>query len=138
MNCVVSTKRNRGLFLDEFFDNLRTYKVVPSSSLNLTKINLEDNEKSIKVTAELPGMSKEDINIEYKEGLLSISGEKKSEEKEESKQKYYREISYGKFHRTLSTGDVKFEEAEAEYTNGVLTITLPKAEKSRPKMLEIK
>jgi len=90
------------------------------------------------VKAELPGIKKEDINVSLQDGNLIISGERKSETKGEGTEFYRAERYFGKFQRAVSlptavaTGKIK-----AEYKDGVLTITLPKAEEAKPKQIEV-
>lgn len=96
-----------------------------------------DNEYTVK--AELPGVSKEDVRITMQDNILTIRGEKK-EEKETKESNYHRtERSYGSFQRsfTLPT-HVKSDKIEASHKDGVLTITLPKAEEAKPKQIEVK
>jgi HSP20 family protein len=96
-----------------------------------------DNEYVVKV--ELPGVSKDDVKITMQENILTIRGEKK-EEKESKESNYHRvERSYGSFQRsfTLPT-QVKSHKIEALYADGILVVTLPKAEEARPKQIEVK
>ena len=90
------------------------------------------------VKAEVPGMKKEDINVSLHDGNLIISGERKGEAKNEGTEYYRAERLFGKFQRTVTlpttvdTGKVK-----AEYKDGVLTVTLPKAEEAKPKQVDV-
>lgn len=92
------------------------------------KVNVCEGEKEIVVSAELPGMDDKDIDVSLSKNELTIKGEKK-EEKEEKKENYYRmERSYGSFKRTLPLPcEVEDDKVEAQFKNGVLNITLPKA-----------
>ncbi len=92
------------------------------------KVNVSESEKEIVVSAELPGMDDKDIDVSLSKNELTIQGEKK-EEKEEKKESYYSmERSYGSFKRTLPLPcKVEDDKVEAQFKNGVLTITLPKA-----------
>jgi HSP20 family protein len=91
------------------------------------QIDVTENDKEIKVTAELPGLDEKDVEVSLSNGTLTISGEKKAE-KEDKAENYYRlERSYGSFQRVipLST-EVEADKVEAAFKNGVLRITLPK------------
>lgn len=96
-----------------------------------------DNEYLVKV--ELPGVAKDEVKITLESNILTIRGEKK-QEKDEKKGNYHRvERSYGSFQRsfTLPTS-VRSENIDATYADGILTITLPKAEEAKPKQIEVK
>ncbi len=101
-------------------------------------VNLYDDKEALTVQAELPGMKKEDIQINLQDGFLTISGERKQEEKYESAQSYRSERFLGRFHRSISLPtEVDAEKIKASYTDGILTVTLPKSEKAKPKQIPI-
>jgi HSP20 family protein len=102
-------------------------------------VDVAETDKEYRVTAELPGLSKDDIEISLEEGTLTISGEKREEKKEEKENYWRTERSYGSFVRRipLPTG-VNEDAVEASFKDGVLTITLPKTEETRGKKVEIK
>jgi HSP20 family protein len=86
------------------------------------------------VKAELPGMKKEDIDISLTEDTITISGEKKKEEKVEKKDYYSLERSYGSFRRSFSLpAEVQTEKASAKFKDGVLEIRMPKTEEAKKK-----
>lgn len=90
------------------------------------------------VKAELPGMKKEDISVSLHEGNLIISGERKSETKSEGTEVYRAERFFGKFQRAVSLPTmVAANNVKAEYKDGILTVTLPKAEEAKPKQIEV-
>lgn len=97
-----------------------------SSSMNIT-LDVHETDKSYNIAAELPGMNKEEISIGFENGVLTISGEKKSS-RDESKNNYYiSERTFGKVTRSLRLPrDVDAEKATAQYQNGVLTLEMPK------------
>ena len=102
-------------------------------------LDVTETEKEIKVTAEVPGIDKEDIAVSLSEGLLTISGEKKEEREEKDGDRYVSERRYGSFSRTVRLAmDVEVDKVEAAYKDGVLTITLPKAETAHTKKIEVK
>ena len=91
------------------------------------------------MTVELPGIKPEDVRVELRNGELWITGEKK-EEKEEKGKTYHRiERHYGEFRRTFAVpAVVKESQVDAQFKDGVLRITLPKAEQVLPKKIEVK
>jgi HSP20 family protein len=90
------------------------------------------------VEVELPGMKKEEISLSFQDGTLRISGERKSDSKREDKALYRSERFHGKFERvvTLSTA-IAADKVKAQYKDGVLTVTLPKAEEAKPKQIQV-
>ena len=103
-------------------------------------VDIVENKDDYKLHADLPGLEKKDIKITVENGVLSISGEKKLDKKEKEKGKYYYyERSYGSFHRNFSLPDnVDEKSINANFKNGVLELTIKKAEKAKPKEIEIK
>ena len=92
------------------------------------RLELSETDKSITVTAELPGLSEKDVQVEMANGVLSIRGEKKAERSDDSK--FVSERYYGSFERQISLEGVEENNAQADFKNGVLTVTLPKSEQS--------
>jgi HSP20 family protein len=91
------------------------------------------------VRAELPGLKPEEVEINVAGDTLTISGEKKTDKKEEKENFFYRERRYGAFRRTVQLpASVDAEHVEASYHDGVLTVTLPKDQKSMPRRVEVK
>lgn len=101
-------------------------------------LNVVETEHAFTLTAELPGVSKEDVKITVEDGVLTLSGEKKQEQEEKDASWHRVERSYGAFERSLTLPKgVDGDKAQASYRDGVLTITLPKAEHARPRTLKI-
>jgi len=120
---------------DSFFKGLDRpfgrYKAWPA-------IDVAEKDNAIVVRAEVPGCTPEDIDISVYGETLTISGEKKTSNEENSEGYYHMESCYGAFRRdvTLPT-DVDPEKVEARCENGVLSITLPKAEKSKARKIKV-
>ena len=101
-------------------------------------VDIYDNDESIVITAELPGIDKEDIVIAVKDGVLTLKGER-SFDNEVKKEKYYcRERTFGKFERIFRIpAEVDPEKISADYKNGILKINIPKPEKQKPKQIAV-
>ena len=137
--------QNLGLIrreMDSFFDDFFTLK--PSTlfaSEWAPSVDVTEDDRTIHVKADMPGMSDKDISVVVEKGALSISGEKKEEHKEEKDGKRYivSERRFGSFRRSIPLPDeAKTDAIKAEFRNGVLTIEIPKEEKAQPKRIEIK
>ena len=104
------------------------------------KVDVEENDRAYVVKAEIPGVKKEDIDVQIDGNVVSISAESKREKKVEEKGKVIRsERYYGSMLRSFSLAqDVDQAEANAKYTDGVLELTLPKKATSAAKKLAIK
>jgi HSP20 family protein len=93
-------------------------------------VDVVETDDQIKVSAELPGLEDKDIEVSLDRGVLTISGEKSEEHREERENYYRAERTYGSFRRAIPLPtEVNEDEIEAIFQNGVLTITMPKAEK---------
>ena len=102
-------------------------------------MDVHENDTRYTVTVELPGTRKEDVQVELSEGMLTIRGEKKSEREETKERRRYVERSYGSFSRSFTLpGDANAERLDASFKDGILTITIPKTEESKPKRVAIK
>lgn len=91
------------------------------------------------IKLELPGLSKDDVKISYCDGQLAVCGERKHEKEEKNARYHLVERAYGKYYRAFSLpNNIKHEKIEANFKDGVLLITIPKAEDAKPKEIEIK
>ncbi|MBN2506835.1 MAG: Hsp20/alpha crystallin family protein [Verrucomicrobia bacterium] len=102
-------------------------------------VDLYEDKDNLHLKAELPGMNKNDIEISIHEGVLTISGERKLDEKYREAEVYRSERTLGRFQRTLTLpAQISADKVKAYYQDGLLTVLLPKAEESKPKQIEIK
>ncbi len=107
--------------------------------LRMPPVDVYEEKDAVMVKAELPGMSKEDIEVNLTGSTLSIKGEKKREEEVKEADYHRSERSYGAIVRTIELpAEVKAEAAEATFKEGVLNIRLPKTEQAKPKQVKVK
>ncbi len=102
-------------------------------------VDTYEKDDVIVVKAELPGVSKEDISIDVKDNILTLSGERKHDEEVKEEDYYRRERFYGRFQRSFTLPEaIDPEKIEANYKDGVLEIRIPKPEAAKAKKIEIK
>ncbi len=122
------------------FDEMFPFEKNKESSLSdwVPAMDIYESDDAIKISAELPGLDKKDVEITVNNNVLTIKGEKKID-KEIKKENYYRcERSYGTFVRSFTIADyVDPENIKAQFKNGVLEITIPKKEHAKPKEITI-
>lgn len=100
-------------------------------------LDVFEDEEKVSVQVELPGMKKEDFDLSLHEGVLTISGERKEGESE-STGAYRRERTFGSFERSITLPSaVKEDEVKASYQDGILTVSLPKAEAAKPRKIQV-
>ena len=128
------------LFEETFFTQ---YGRTDNSNLETTQwmpaVDIKEGKHDFKLKVDLPGIDKKDVIISMENGVLSVQGERVEEKKEESDNYYRVERVSGKFYRRFAlpeTADA--EKIQANMTKGVLEITIPKKEISKPKSIEIK
>lgn len=101
-------------------------------------IDVEEQGDQLLVRVELPGIKKEDVNVSLERDQLIISGEKKCEETSKDSNKHRSECYYGRFYRSVSLPhDIDPGKVQAQFRDGILTVTLPKSESAKPKRIEI-
>ena len=128
----------RSVFNDLFDENFGRSSAQPSMSKWYPAVDVLESKESYLIRAELPGMKREDINVEVKDGTLLLSGERKSEKPAEGVEYRHVERSTAKFWRSFSLPEtVKQEGIEATYKDGILEIRVPKAEEAKPRQIEI-
>src|SRR6266480_4579168 len=101
-------------------------------------VDIYENKDQIVLEAELPGMKREDFDLSVENNVITLRGERQFEKKDESDNYHRVERSYGSFTRSFTLPQtVSAEGATAEYSNGVLRVTLPKREETKARRIEI-
>jgi HSP20 family protein len=102
-------------------------------------VDISEDDDNYHLYIELPGISKDSVNIRYEDGMLTLSGEK-LEPKASEKVNFHRvERTYGKFERSFRVPSlIVSDKIDATFQDGLLTVMLPKAEESKPKQIEVK
>ena len=133
----INVDNNMHRMMDRFFSpeihgNVSHHHWIP-------QLDVVENENEYLVALELPGLGKDDVTITLVENKLTIEGEKKQVEKTEDKQLHRVERRYGKFQRQIQLPDlVDQDKIDATFKDGILSITLPKSEKAKPKTISVK
>jgi len=136
-------RREMDRLFDDFFAPGETRSFAPGHPPGQTlgafpRIDVHEGEQAYVVTAEVPGMDPKDVQLDLRENALIISGEKRSERKEEDQGRRYSERVYGRFERVIPfESEIDPDRVEATHANGVLTITLPKAAQARDRSRRI-
>ena len=129
-----------GSLWDEFFPmggRLATYFGSETRAF-APALNVVETEHAFTLTAELPGVAKDDVKITIEDGVLTLAGEKRHSEEQKDGQWHRVERAYGAFERSLALPKgVDGGAAQATFKDGVLTITLPKSEQAKPRTLTI-
>jgi HSP20 family protein len=126
--------------IDRLFESPLTEWARASNLLNgwTPALDIYEDKDNLFVKVELPGMKREDIDVSLHEGSLSVSGERKSEQKHEDADTYRAERLFGRFQRTVTLPTpVAADKVKAEYKDGILTVTLPKTEEAKPKQINV-
>jgi HSP20 family protein len=101
-------------------------------------LDVHEDKDSFSIRVELPGMKREDIEVSLQDGALVISGERKEEKVIEGTEVHRQERFYGRFSRALTLPSaVAGDKVKAQYKDGILTVTLPKAEEAKPKAITV-
>jgi HSP20 family protein len=128
--------------MDRLFDDF--FSVAPArrdgaATVWAPVVDIREDVDNYIVEAELPGMKREEIEVELENNVLSIKGERKFERKQDGENYHFVERSYGTFYRSFSLPkNVDGERIGAEYKDGVLHVSIPKKEEVKPRKVEIK
>lgn len=132
---LATLQREMNRLLESFFGGSPLHF---GDSMTAPAVEVADTNEAIIVKAQVPGVSKDQIQVTVTEGALTLKGEMKEEEKKEEKNYHRREFRYGAFTRTIPLpAAVQAEKATAQLKEGVLTITIPKSEPARVKEVPV-
>ena len=127
--------------LRRVFDMEPSWRPASSFSFSAPAIDMSEDDKAYKISAELPGIDAKDIDVSLSGDTLMLKGEKRQEKEEKDKNYHFSERSYGSFQRSFQLPlSIDRDKVAADFSKGVLTITLPKtAEAQKPeKKIEVK
>ena len=141
-NRLLDLRTQMDRLLDEFyhdgFELSPFFKGLEDLGDFAPKMDINETKKEITVSAELPGLKPEDVEISLHDNVLTIQGEKQAEKEEEDVHSYYVERSYGSFARSVRLpSQVDAEKIEASLKDGLLKITLPKSQGAQEKTKKI-
>ena len=128
---TIATRSFRPFYMPSFFDD-DFFPVLTGRSSSMPAVNVREDDKSFMLELAVPGIDKKELKIDINEDLLTIASESKNES-EESKDGYKRkEFSYSSFCRSFQIPEnVNKEKIEANYKDGILSVTLPKVEEEK-------
>jgi HSP20 family protein len=126
------------LFEESFVRPFGGFPRFPGASQELA-LDMYETDDDVVVEASLPGFKPDEVDIAVEGNTLTVKGEHEEKREEEQEGKYhYRERRYGSFQRSVSLpADIKADQAEATFENGVLKLTLPKQEESKPRRIQV-
>ena len=120
--------------LRRMFDMEPAWRPASSFTFSVPAIDMSEDEKAYKISAELPGLDAKDVDVSVSGNMLVLKGEKRQEKEEKDKNYHFSERTYGSFQRSFQLpSSVDRDKVAADFSKGVLTITLPKtAEAQKP------
>jgi HSP20 family protein len=126
-------------FLNEFLHDSKSFQESFGEQVQFSpKADILEKANHFEIHLALPGMKKEDVKINVEGDFLTVSGEKQSTTVAETEKLHKREIHFGKFSRSFNVSKINKAKIEAQFDNGILTLTLPKVEAALPLSIDIK
>src|SRR5256885_7407461 len=138
VNPFFTLHREMNRMFDDLFRGFDLAPFGPTRALNgfgWPQIDIDETDKEVRITAELPGLDEKDVSLEIANGMLSISGEKKSESEDNGRR--FSERYYGRFERRIPLEDVDEDKVSAAFKNGVLTVTVPNSNEANTRVRRI-
>lgn len=125
--------------IDRLFDDVtRGWPLFPSEKL-LPRMDVVETDRTIEVTAELPGLEEKDVDVSLTDNVLTIRGEKKSQREEKDKDYRLTERSFGSFYRSIDLPDgIEPSSVQATLSKGILKVTVSKPPRSAAKKIDVK
>jgi HSP20 family protein len=131
-----SLQSDMNRLFDRFFGS--TSGNGPTQRRWIPAMDIAETDDSVVLRSDLPGVKEDDVQIEVKDGVLTVSGERRDEHEEKGEDFHRVERSFGRFSRSLSLPDgVDPDKVEANFDNGVLEVRIPKPEETQPTRVEI-
>ena len=125
--------------MDHLFDDAFTRPLTLRDGWSVPAVDMYQTDDEVVLKASIPGFKAEDVQISVTGDILTLRGEMKQEEEKKDKAWYMREQRWGSFERSVALPTaVVSDKAKAEFENGILTVTLPKAEEVKPKTITVK
>jgi HSP20 family protein len=135
---VLSMQREINRLFDGLFRGGAWDESLEDSS-RVPAVDIAENYSSYIVKAELPGVTKKDVAITLQDNVLTVRGEKRQEKEPKDASFHRSERTYGAFQRSFTLpSTVVAEKIDASFTDGILTVTLPKSEEAKPRQIEVK
>ena len=123
-------------YLDDFFDDFAPMPRMPKFDM---KCDIYEKGGNVHIELDVPGFDKKDIKLDVEDGVLTVEATKNNEHEDKDKNYYRKERVYGSFKRQFNVGNIKENDINAKFNNGVLEISFPKEEKKETKkFIEIK
>lgn len=133
------TSYNPYSLADKVFENFFDSKAETNSVLLTPRVDVHDENNKLVLEAELPGVKKEDIKVDFAAGVLSISAEKRHEKEVQNKNRYLAERTYGKYERRFRlSDDLDAEQISAKFENGILRLEIGRKQGAVPRQISIK
>ena len=124
---LLSLHREMNRLFDDVFRGFALTNTAPllDSKRNWPRVEIAETDDAMTISAELPGLTEKDVQVDIVDGVLSIRGERRAERSDEGR--YFTERFYGSFERQIPLENVEQDKVRAEFRNGLLTVTLPKS-----------